>query len=213
MFLDFSWASIDRSRRENSDTAGRHLRPSGGGYHQPKDAVCPSQKTSSLPCPCVENSLLAKQKVKRGSNLIISSAGNVDTWANEIRLAFGEDGGIYKVKVILLWNNAPKHLRHLCYDRARDRDDLMVDHWFQPKPKQTRIFIITTPQSGPKLMTAGLERTWKIQGRRSDGKQYGAVHNRIIFDEAHFFKRADSQMMLFIRGLNASCLSARETKA
>ena len=207
MFLDITWHEIDMSRVKNSEIAHKHCRPSGGSYKQPNDAVCPSQQDLPFPCPCVETSHTSQLKPKRGPVLLIIPPGNISTWIDEIHKTFGKSGGNYKVKIVLIWNQAPSALKQYQFNRGRDYNDIVVGDDWKPQPGQTRVFCITTPQSCKKLMNENLSKTWvQITGKQRMGRklnsQYGACHSRVIFDEAHGWKNATTDVMTFIRGLN-----------
>ena len=86
----------------------------------------------------------------------------------------GDDGGPYKTKIVLFWNAAPPHLKKLCYNAARNAEDVFVDDNLRPRPGQTSTFCITTPVACGDVLEKTIIGRWnKATGAKGMGrKQY-----------------------------------------
>lgn len=210
MFLDRVWESIFQAWAENSPTADQHCKPSTKEYRQPIDSVCPSQSIWDFPCPCVESSPTHPLTPKLGPVLLIIPGGLVPQWIDKIHQLFGSDGGKYKVKIVLFWNQAPASLSQYLYDEDRDQNDIFIDNEFEPRYGQTSVFVITTPHSCCGVLGAKAVKKWSVPtGKKGMGRkqlqQYGICHSYVIMDEAHNIKNWHTKIFMFIHGLNDLC--------
>lgn len=96
MCLDHVWQDIEKHRALND---GRHLPASTDAYHQTTADSCPIARKVPITCPCQEHKLGSMYPRKLGPVLLIALPGNVSAWINEILSTFGDNGGMFDVKL------------------------------------------------------------------------------------------------------------------